>query len=771
MTSSEGTVIVNLNNQKMEYTISKNLGQDYLAASFSGSMGIVSQGIGGKVAIVVDILDGIVTGVFDSHLNEDKNFSHIVGTAASAFLLGEAGARAGLIIGGLPGAVLGALVGGVAGALFGDDIDYNVTALIHNLAIDFNEFKYSDVTTVYDVTANKIIIEDIANNDPNFCKNIFPQYLNDRQIVDIKSGSTLAESVRYDNTTNEITISNSTSYNQNFYLNETLKNNDIDKATINDIVYIKQDLTNQTSLQIRNLLTDINSVNILLSNVLIKIDEKLDLGDKGIYTVKSGDTFSQIANNNGFTTKELLEKNTWLIDENRITFNTLSEILVKQTADLYNNNQNHTLIGTNSDDILIDHNGGDDLFEAGTGTNYIDGGEGSDTISYKSSLNKEGIKINLSLATAQAINSTTTDTLVNIENVIGSKYSDTIYGSSFDVTTLEGERKTHILEGYEGSDEIYGAYNSVNVIYGDTKENPFGSSGIFDFGSNRDEYGNIIEYDDWLYGGKTTDAQLLASGNLTQNYLYGGEGSDYLRVGWNADNFLYGGAGDDLLSSSLIGFKNESAGIDYSKGSSYLNGGEGFDTYGVKDYVTIEDDDGRGEIGTKYGKLSSMSKKILSNGTILLLKNNPQYIGVTTTSNPLAGYSSGAFGNILGRFTTTTTQGMLLDSYEMTFKITRDGNDLILDDLSSSPTVIRIKNYVPNSLNLNISQTQFDNLPAYSGGFNSPSTPVQIGSDEAETLVGSEVNNTYTSNKGDDTLKDTAGGNDTYNFSLGDQRK
>lgn len=38
-------------------------------------------------------------------------------------------------------------------------------------------------------------------------------------------------------------------------------------------------------------------------------------------------------------------------------------------------------------------------------------------------------------------------------------------------------------------------------------------------------------------------------------------------------------AGDDTLVSAMIGFKNESAGIDYSKGSSYLNGGEGFDTY------------------------------------------------------------------------------------------------------------------------------------------------------------------------------------------------
>ena len=42
----------------------------------------------------------------------------------------------------------------------------------------------------------------------------------------------------------------------------------------------------------------------------------------------------------------------------------------------------------------------------------------------------------------------------------------------------------------------------------------------------------------------------------------------------------------------------------------------------VKDYVTIEDYDGLGEIETKYGKLSFMSKKILSNGTIIFYKNN-----------------------------------------------------------------------------------------------------------------------------------------------------
>lgn len=171
-----------------------------------------------------------------------------------------------------------------------------------------------------------------------------------------------------------------------------------------------------------------------------------------------------------------------------------------------------------------------------------------------------------------------------------------------------------VFVSYIHSNDFWRGINNHKII--------IGSKGIFNFGSNRDKYGNIIKYDDWLYGEKTTNEELLASGNLTENHLYGGSGDDFLLVGYNAHNYFCGGAGDDTLVSAMIGFKNESAGIDYSKGSSYLNGGEGFDTYSVKDYVTIEDDDGLGEIETKYGKLSFMSKKILSNGTIIFYKNN-----------------------------------------------------------------------------------------------------------------------------------------------------
>jgi Ca2+-binding RTX toxin-like protein len=386
---------------------------------------------------------------------------------------------------------------------------------------------------------------------------------------------------------------------------------------------------------------------------------------------------------------------------------------------VFGGDSDNTLIGSDGSDRLY-AGLGNDTIEAGQGTNYIDGGTGSDTISYKKA--SEGIDVNLSLAAAQAINSTTTDTLINIENVIGSKYADYITGKDNTTTTLNG--------GF-GNDTLYGGNNSENMLLGE-------------------------DDDDRIVGGTTTDEIMLNANKLVMNYLDGGEGKDYLIAGRNANNYLYGGAGDDDLVSTLIGFKNESAGIDYSKGSSYLNGGEGFDNYTVKDYVTIEDDDGLGEIQTTYGKLQDLTMRTFSDGRVLLLKNYPIYIDGTFAT-------VGNFGR------TTTTQGMILDNYVLVFKLSKDGNDLILNDLSTNPTVIRIKNYTANSLKLNITQDMFNNLPSLDGNQTpSPTNPILVGTNEVDTLIGSDVNNTFISNAGNDTLKDLSGGNDIYKFKKGD---
>lgn len=72
---------------------------------------------------------------------------------------------------------------------------------------------------------------------------------------------------------------------------------------------------------------------------------------------------------------------------------------------VFGGDSDNTLIGGDGSDRLY-AGLGNDTIEAGTGINYIDGGEGNDTVSYKTLQSKEGITLNLSLTTAQTINST-----------------------------------------------------------------------------------------------------------------------------------------------------------------------------------------------------------------------------------------------------------------------------------------------------------------------------------------------------------------------------
>jgi LysM repeat protein len=149
----------------------------------------------------------------------------------------------------------------------------------------------------------------------------------------------------------------------------------ITQVTINSQIY---NIVKEDNLAIRNAIDDIPAVSFLLSNILIKVGEKLDVGEHGIYTVVSGDTMSQIAERYGFTTQELLKYNAWLIDDGRVKFNQ-NKVLIEVDADGLTN-KNHTLIGTDSDDRLIDRNGGDDILIGGAGDDYIEGGAGNDII-------------------------------------------------------------------------------------------------------------------------------------------------------------------------------------------------------------------------------------------------------------------------------------------------------------------------------------------------------------------------------------------------------
>jgi|GEM_PF-6061374 len=102
----------------------------------------------------------------------------------------------------------------------------------------------------------------------------------------------------------------------------------IEHLALNDRTYDVKQLSN---LQIRNIIDKISEVSFLLSNILIRPGEKLDLGEGRIYTVKRGDTLSQIAARYGLKTKDVVMKNMYLVDEGRIKFQQDS-ILIQTNA-------------------------------------------------------------------------------------------------------------------------------------------------------------------------------------------------------------------------------------------------------------------------------------------------------------------------------------------------------------------------------------------------------------------------------------------------------
>jgi hypothetical protein len=95
---------------------------------------------------------------------------------------------------------------------------------------------------------------------------------------------------------------------------------------------------------------------------------------------------------------------------------------------------------------------GDDLVIAGQSSETINGGSGVDTISYIN--HPRAILINLTgQVTADGV---ATDTLVSLENAVGSAFNDTIHGND-DANVLDG--------GPGGSDQIFGHGGSDTVSY------------------------------------------------------------------------------------------------------------------------------------------------------------------------------------------------------------------------------------------------------------------------------------------------------------------
>ena len=125
----------------------------------------------------------------------------------------------------------------------------------------------------------------------------------------------------------------------------------------------------------------------------------------------------------------------------------------------------------NAEDNTIRAGQGDDSISIVDGNNTIDGGDGIDTVNY---LTTTGVTVDLNLqGQAQDVGSTT-DTLSNIENILGSFGDDTIIGDN-EVNNLSGSSGNDTIRGGGGDDRLNGD-DGNDTLFGESGSDVFSFS-------------------------------------------------------------------------------------------------------------------------------------------------------------------------------------------------------------------------------------------------------------------------------------------------------
>ena len=117
------------------------------------------------------------------------------------------------------------------------------------------------------------------------------------------------------------------------------------------------------------------------------------------------------------------------------------------------------MFGRDGADILIGGDGNDNLF-GGLGNDVLSGGNGTDWANY--SLEASGVNINLATENVQNTLGAGLDTLISIENVIGTASADLLIGNT-GANRLEGGGGNDVITGGAGSDALFGGAGNDNL--------------------------------------------------------------------------------------------------------------------------------------------------------------------------------------------------------------------------------------------------------------------------------------------------------------------
>ncbi|NER99041.1 MAG: calcium-binding protein [Symploca sp. SIO1B1] len=190
------------------------------------------------------------------------------------------------------------------------------------------------------------------------------------------------------------------------------------------------------------------------------------------------------------------------------------------------------LIGSAFDDTLIGDDGNNSLI-GNAGADYFDGGDGIDTVSF---LENFAITADLSQNRATYIDDTgveVVETLINIENLIGAAFDDTLIGDNGN-NLLRGEAGDDFLDGGDGIDTASFLGSQAGMI---ANLNQGTATSV-----NQTEVDTLVNIESLT--GSNFDDHLI--GDAANNTLWGLQGDDLLTGGADADNFNFGSSNQGI---------------------------------------------------------------------------------------------------------------------------------------------------------------------------------------------------------------------------------
>ncbi|NVJ70473.1 MAG: hypothetical protein HWE08_08980 [Alphaproteobacteria bacterium] len=395
---------------------------------------------------------------------------------------------------------------------------------------------------------------------------------------------------------------------------------------------------------------------------------------------------------------------------------------------LFGGDGDDTLDGGTHDD-LIRGGAGDDWLVGGHGNDILDGGEGRDLVDYRGS--RVGVSIDLETGISDG-GAAAGDSLLNIEDVAGSRTSDMLVGDE-NANLLVGWGGNDTIDGAEGDDQLYGNRGNDILSGGAGDDILVGGAGsdTLDGGEGIDTAYYFSNFSSvtvdlsagTVSGGEAQGDVLINIENVSasagNDHLIGNDFANQLSGGGRADT-LEGRAGDDILD----GGRHDDI-LWGGDGNDYLIGGSGYDTlHGDAGNDTLEAGTGR-----DTGRLEG------GDGDDLLITTN-------------RGYLDGGDGNDTAQFQ-ETLRGISVNLATGVFGTEND-------------TVLNVENVIGTRSSDALTGGEGDNLLAGSGGWDTLE-----GAAGADTLEGGAGKDLLSGGAGADVLSGGAH-QDTLDGGAGD---